>query len=99
MIKNLKQLLAKYLKKIASQRYYKEEHELILRNVKKNIENKFDVEISEGYFFYIFSFQELDKNSIEFCEEYNFEYVLFSPDKMKFDYNFTFNLEHSFIKK
>ena len=53
-------------RKIASQRYYKEEHELILRNVKKNIENKFDVEISEGYFFYIFSSQKLDTNSIEF---------------------------------
>ena len=84
-------------RKIASQRYYKEEHELILRNVKKNIENKFDVEISEGYFFYIFSSQKLDKNTIEFCNEYNFEYTLFSPDKMEFDYNFHFNLEHSFI--
>jgi len=84
-------------RKIASERYYKEEHELILGNVKKNIENKFDVEISEGYFFYIFSSQELDKNSIEFCKEYNFGYVLFSPEKMEFDDNFTFNLERSFI--
>ena len=84
-------------KKIASQRYYKEEHELILRNVKDNIENKFDVEISDGYFFYIFSSQELDKNSIEFCKEYNFHYVIFSPEKMKFDYNFDFNLDLSFI--
>ena len=84
-------------KKLASQRYYKEEHELILGNVKKNIENKFDIEISEGYFFYIFSSQELDKNSIEFCKEYNFEYVLFSPDEMKFDYHLSFNLERSFI--
>ena len=84
-------------KKIASQRYYKEEHELILGNVKKNIENKFDVKISGGYFFYIFSSQELDKSSIEFCKEYDFEFVLFSPDKMEFDYSFTFNLDHSFI--
>jgi len=84
-------------RKIASHRYYKEEHELILGNVKKNIENKFDVEISEGYFFYIFSSQESDQNSIEFCKEYNFEYVLFSPENMKFDYNFTFNLDNSFI--
>ena len=84
-------------KKIASQRYYKEEHELILGNVKKNVENIFDVEIIEGYFFYIFSSQKLDKNSIDFCKKYDFEYVLFSPDKMDFDYSNRFNLTHSFI--
>ena len=84
-------------KKIASQRYYKEEHELILGNVKKNVENIFDIEISEGYFFYIFSSQKLDQNSIDFCKKYDFEYVLFSPDKMDFDYSNSFNLIHSFI--
>ena len=84
-------------KKIASQRYYKEEHELILGNVKKNVENIFDVEISEGYFFYIFSSQKLDQYSIDFCKNYDFEYVLFSPDKMNFDYSNSFNLTHSFI--
>ena len=84
-------------KKIASQRYYKEEHELILGNVKKNVENIFDIEINEGYFFYIFSSQKIDKNSIDFCKNYDFEYVLFSPDKMNFDYSNNFNLTHSFI--
>ena len=83
--------------KIVSQRYYKEEHELILRNVKENVENKFDVEITEGYFFYIFSSQELDKNSIEFCKEYDFEYILFSSDIMNFDFSIPFNLKHAFI--
>jgi len=86
-------------KKIASQRYYKEEHELILGNVKKNIENNFDIEICEGYFFYIFSSQELDKTSIEFCKKYDFEYVLFSPGDMKFNSDKIFNLEHSLITK
>ena len=86
-------------KKLASQRFYKEEHELILGNVKKNIENTFDIEIVEGYFFYIFSSQKLDKTSIEFCKKYNFEYVLFSPDEMKFNSKFSFNLSNSLITK
>ena len=84
-------------KKLASQRYYKEEHELILGNVKKNIEDAFDVEIVEGYFFYIFSSQELDKASIEFCKKYGFEYVLFSPDEMKFNDKYFFNLSNALI--
>ena len=86
-------------KKMASQRYYKEEHELILGNVKKNIENTFDVEIVEGYFFYIFSSQELDKVSIEFCKKYGFEYVLFSPDEKQFNDKYYFDLSNSFITK
>ena len=86
-------------KKIASQRYYKEEHELILGNVKKNIEDIFDIEIVEGYFFYIFSSQELDKASIEFCKKYGFEYVLFSPDEMQFNDKYYFNLSNSLITK
>ena len=86
-------------KKMATQRYYKEEHELILGNVKKNIENTFDVEIVEGYFFYIFSSQELDKVSIEFCKKYGFEYVLFSPDEKQFNDKYYFDLSNSFITK
>ena len=85
--------------KISLQRFFKEEHELILRNVKYNLENKFDIEICEGYFFYIFSSQELDKNSIEFCKENNIAYVLFSPDIMKFDPNYPFDLKSSLITK
>ena len=84
-------------KKLETQRYYKEEHELILGNVKKNIENTFDVEICEGYFFYIFSSEELDNTSIEFCKKYDFEYVLFSPNEMNFNYKYYFNLSNSLI--
>ncbi len=83
--------------KIASHRYYKEEHELILGDVKRNIEREFDINISKAYFCYIFSSKQMDTNSIEFCNKFQLSYIFFSIDKMTFDSKIPFKLDDSLI--
>ena len=83
--------------KIASHRYYKEEHELILGDVKRNVESEFDINISKGYFCYIFSSKKMDKSSIEFCNKFQLSYIFFLNDKMKFDPKIPFKLDDSLI--
>ena len=72
-------------KKIASNRYYKEEHKIIYNRVKENLENRYSIKIDEGYFSYILLSEEIDKKTIEFCEKYSLKYYLFSVEKLCFE--------------
>jgi len=82
---NYKLLLCQVSKrKIASQRYYREEHQIIFNRVKSKLENEFNITISKGYFSYILIYEEKDDATIEFCEKNNIRYFLFSINEKKF---------------
>jgi hypothetical protein len=86
-------------KKIASNRYYREEHKIIFNRVKKYLEQKYSITIEEGHFSYIFIAEEKDDNTIKFCEENSLKYLLFSVEKVEFQ-NKTLELdEKSLITK
>ena len=73
-----------------------------MNRVKKKIENEFNVKINEGYFSYILSEEEKDKEIIEFCDNNNLYYIFFSVANLEFkgleEYKSIFN-EKSFITK
>ena len=89
-------------KKISSDIYFREEHQLIMNRVKKKIENEFNIKINEGYFSYILSEEDKDKETIEFCDNNNLYYIFFSVANLEFkgleEYKSIFN-EKSFITK
>ena len=71
-------------KKIKSQRFYKEEHMIIINRVKSKLESEFDIEIKEAHFSYILNSDEEDKETIEFCQNNNLNYYLFSVNHLSF---------------
>ena len=71
-------------KKIASNRYYREEHKIIFNRVKKNLEKRYSITIDEGHFSYILLKEEQDENTIKFCKENSLKYYLFSIEKLSF---------------
>ena len=79
-------------RKITSQRFFREEHMIILNRVKNKLEKEYDVIIKEGHFSYILIYEDPDKDIINFCEDYNLNYFLFSIDTLSF-----MNLEDSNI--
>ena len=74
-----------YKKEFESQLYYKEEHMIIINRVKSKLENEFDIEIKEAHFSYILNNDEEDKETIEFCQNNNLNYYLFSFNNLSFD--------------
>ena len=74
-----------YKKEIESHLYYKEEHMIIINRVKSKLENEFDIEIKEAHFSYILNNDEEDKETIEFCQNNNLNYYLFSFNNLSFD--------------
>ena len=74
-------------KKIASNRYYKEEHKIIFNRVKENLEKRYSIYIDEGYFSYILVYEERDEKTISFCEANSLNYYLFSVKDIKFTNN------------
>ena len=71
-------------KRIAFQRYYREEHKIIFNRVKSKLESEFNITISKGYFGYIFIYEEKDDLTIKFCEKNNLRYFLFSIIEKEF---------------
>ena len=71
-------------KKISSNRYYREEHKIILNRVKEHFEQKYSIKIEEGHFSYILTKESQDMETIKFCEDNNLKYILFSVKEMKF---------------
>ena len=71
-------------KKISLNRYYKEEHKIIFNRVKENLEEKYSIKIDTGYFSYILVYEDMDKQTIEFCKENSLKYYLFSVKELKF---------------
>ena len=72
-------------KKIKSQRFYKEEHMIIINRVKSKLESEFDIEIKEAHFSYILNSDEEDKETIKFCQNNNLNYYLFSVNNLSFE--------------
>jgi len=82
---NYKILLCQVSKRrIASQRYYREEHQIIFNRVKSKLESEFNITINKGYFSYIFLYEEKDDITIKFCEKNNLRYFLFSINDKEF---------------
>ena len=65
-------------RKITSHRFFREEHMIILNRVKSELEKEYDIIIKEGHFSYILTYEDPDKETIDFCENYNLNYFLFS---------------------
>ena len=82
-------------------RLLKEEHELILRAVKLNLENEFDIDIEEAYFIYALSKKNGEIEDIETkndCNKNNIEYIGFDIDTFEEDNNeYKINYEKAFI--
>ena len=58
---------------------------IIINRVKSKLENEFDIEIKEAHFSYILNNDEEDKETIEFCQNNNLNYYLFSFNNLSFD--------------
>ena len=82
-------------------RLLKEEHELILRAVKLNLENEFDIDIEEAYFIYALSKKNGEIEDIETkndCNKNNIEYIGYDIDTFEEDNNeYKINYEKAFI--
>ena len=77
-------------------RMTKDEHELILRSVKLNLENEYEINIDKAYFIYVLSKKNgeiEDKETKKDCEYNKIEYIGFDLDNyekdinLKIDYN------------
>ena len=71
-------------KKVMSQRFYREEHMIIMNRVKDKLEKEYDIKIKEAHFSYILTDEERDEDTIKFCNENNLNYILFSIKDLKF---------------
>ena len=83
-------------------RMSKEEHELILRAVKLNLENEYEINIEEGYFIYVLSKKNgkiEDQETKEDCDNNNIEYIGFDIDTFEKDNEYKINYEKAFITK
>lgn len=71
-------------RKISAQRFFREEHMIILNQIKKKLENEYDIIITEGHFSYILLFEDNDKDTMDFCDKNNLNYFLFSIEQLSF---------------
>jgi len=71
-------------KKVMSQRFYREEHAIIMNRVKSKLEKEYDIIIKEAHFSYILTDEERDEDTINFCEQNKLNYILFSVKELKF---------------
>ena len=69
---------------MSSQRFFKEEHMIILNRVKERLENEYDITITDGYFSYIFIYEEPDNDTISFCDNNELNYIYFSIENLSF---------------
>ena len=69
---------------ISTQRFYREEHIIIINRVKSKLEKEYDIKINEAHFSYIFTYEKQDLSTIKFCENNNLNYFLFSIDELDF---------------
>ena len=86
--------------KLKLQKYFREEHMIIMNRVKSKLEREFDIKIKEGHFSYILAYEEKDDEVIEFCEKNNLNYMLFSMKELCFKkIDFPIMNEKTFITK
>ena len=83
-------------------RMTKDEHELILRSVKLNLENEFDIFIEEASFVYILSRNNgkiEDQETQKDCEKNKIEYIGFDINDLENNNSYNINLDKAFITK
>ena len=88
------------IKKDKEKRMSKDEHELILRAVKLNLENEFDIFVEEAYFIYILSKKNgliEDEDTKNDCDDNDIEYIGFDIDAMNPYNKFEINFKKAFI--
>ena len=81
-------------------RMTKDEHELILRAVKLNLENEYEINIEKAYFIYILSKKDgeiEDKETKKDCDINNIEYIGFDFDNIEEDKEFRINYDKALI--
>ena len=90
------------IKKDKNKRMTKEEHELILRSVKMNLENEYNIVIEEAYFIYVLSKKNgkiEDQETKKDCLSKKIEYIGFDIDNFNEVSDYKINLENAFITK
>ena len=83
-------------------RMSKDEHELILRTVKLNLENEFEINIEEAYFIYALSKkngQIEDQETKKDCDKNKIEYIGFDIDTFEKDNESKIDYGKAFITK
>ena len=88
------------IKKEKEKRMTKDEHELILRAVKVNLENIFDIIIEKAYFLYVLSKKDgkiEDNETKEDCDKKGIQYIGFNIDSINPIDNFENILDKAFI--
>jgi len=83
-------------------RMTKDEHELILRSVKLNLENEFDIIIEEASFIYILSKSNgkiEDQETQKDCDKNKIEYIGFDINDLENNNKYIINLDKAFITK
>ena len=83
-------------------RMTKDEHELILRSVKLNLENEFDIFIEEASFIYILSKNNgkiEDQETQKDCDKNKIEYIVFDINYLENNNKYIINLDKAFITK
>ena len=88
------------IKKDEEKRMIKDEHELILRSVKLNLENEYEINIEKAYFIYVLSKKNgeiEDQETKKDCDINKIEYIGFDLDNFKEDNEFKINYEKALI--
>ena len=88
------------IKKEKEKRMTKDEHELILRAVKINLENYYDIKIENAYFIYVLSKKDgsiEDNETKEDCDKRGIQYIGFDIDSYKPIGNYKVDLDKAFI--
>ena len=83
-------------------RMTKDEHELILRSVKLNLENEFDIFIEEASFIYVLSKNNgkiEDQETQKDCEKNKIEYIGFDINDLENNNKYIINLDKAFITR
>ena len=81
-------------------RMTKDEHELIIRSVKLNLENEFEITIEKAYFIYVLSKKNgeiEDQETKKYCDINNIEYIGFDLDNLGKDNEFKINYDKALI--
>ena len=81
-------------------RLTKDEHELISRSVKLNLENEYEINIEKAYFIYVLSKKNgeiEDQETMKDCDINNIEYIGFDLDKFEENNQFKINYDKALI--
>ena len=93
-------LIQATIRKDDEKRFTKDEHELIARSVKLNLENEYEINIEKAYFIYALSKKNgeiEDQETKKDCNAKKIEYIGFDLDNFEKDTELKINYEYAFI--